>query len=133
MLPQGRQEMIASSIRTIFSQLDDEYVHHQHGWFVRVLERTHPKRADLFADAKEDPLPFTNPLERLSREIKRRTDVVGVFPNPESLFRLTTAVLMEKHDEWAASNRRYLSEGSLKALTEPEEIDQGVIRQLNIA
>ena len=61
------------------------------------------------------------------------TVVVGVFPNPEALLRLTTAVLIEQHDEWAASNRRYLSEGSLKALTEPEEIDQGVIRQLDIA
>ena len=145
-LPQGRQEMIASLIRTIFSQPDSEYVHQQHAEVVRMLERIHPKTADLLADAKEDLLAFTsfprahwrqiwstNPLERLNREIKRRTDVVGVFPDPEAFLRLTTAVLMEQHDEWAASNRRYLSEGSLKSLTEPEEIDQGVIRQLDIA
>ena len=111
-----------------------------------MLERIHRKTADLLDDAREDLLAFTsfprahwrqiwstNPLERLNREIKRRTEVVGVFPNPEALLRLTTAVLMEQHDEWATSNRRYLSERSLKALTEPEEIDQWVIRQLDIA
>lgn len=145
-LPQGRQEMIASLIRTIFSQPDAEYVHQQHGEVVRMLERIHPKTAGLLADAREDLLAFTsfprahwrqiwstNPLERLNREIKRRTDVVGVFSNPEALLRLTTAVLMEQHDEWAASHRRYLSEGSLKALTHPDEADQEVTRQIRIA
>jgi len=145
-LPQGRQEMIASLIRTIFSQPDAEYVHHQHAEMVRMLERIHPKTAELLADAKEDLLAFTgfprahwrqiwstNTLERLNREIKRRTDVVGVFPNPEALLRLTTTVLIEQHDEWAATNRRYLAEGSLRTLTNPEEVDEGVTGQLNIA
>jgi len=145
-LPQGRQEMIASLIRTIFSQPDFEYVHQQHGWLVRMLERFHPKTALLLADAKEDLLAFTsfpgahwrqiwstNPLERLNREITRHTNVLGVFPNPEALLRLTSAVLMEQHDEWAASSRRYLSEASLKTLTNPEELDPGVTRQLDIA
>ena len=111
-----------------------------------MVERIHPKTAELLADSKEDLLAFTNfprahwrqiwstnPLERLNREIKRRTDVVGVFPNPEALLRLTTAVLMEQHDEWAATNRRYLAEGSLRSLTHPGELDEGVTRQLNIA
>jgi transposase-like protein len=145
-LPAGRQEMIASLIRTIFSQPDAEYVHTQHAEVVRMLERIHPKTAELLAEAKEDLLAFTsfprahwrqiwstNPLERLNREIKRRTDGVGVFPNPEALLRLTTMVLIEQHDEWAATNRRYLAEGSLRALTHPAELDEEVTRQLNIA
>lgn len=56
-------------------------------------------------------------IERVNKEIKRRTDVVGVFPNPEALLRLAGAVLVEIHDEWAVTDRRYLSEGSMKTIT----------------
>lgn len=56
-------------------------------------------------------------MERTHKEIKRRTDVVGVFPNPAALLRLAGSVLIEQHDEWGASDRRYFSERSMALLT----------------
>src|SRR5207253_9489420 len=63
----------------------------------------------------------TNPLERINGEIKRRTNVVGIFPNDASALRLITAVIVETHDEWAVAERRYLSEESMAKLLAPAE------------
>jgi putative transposase len=139
-VPKGTQDMVASIIRTIFAQPDIEHVRTQFDEVARMLQRSHPKVADMLDDAKEDLLAFTgfpakhwrqiwstNPLERVNKEIKRRTDVVGVFPNPAALLRLAGAVLVEQHDEWEAGDRRYFSEGSmaeLAAMNNPiEEVD----------
>jgi hypothetical protein len=63
----------------------------------------------------------TNPLERLNGEIKRRANVVWIFPNDASVARLVTAVVLETHDEWAVAERRYLSEESMTKLTNSEK------------
>jgi len=122
-------EMVAAAIRTIFAQPDAAHVAEQFEVIATMLARSHPKVGRMLTDAREDLLAFTsfpaahwkkiwstNPLERLNKEVKRRTDVVGVFPNPAALLRLAGAVLVEAHDEWAATDRRYLSEHSMAQL-----------------
>jgi transposase-like protein len=136
-VPKGSSEMVAAAIRTIFAQPDPDHVSEQFDVIAGMLGRQVPKVETMMRDAKEDLLAFaefpqahwrqlwsTNPLERVNKEIKRRTDVVGIFPNPEALLRLAGAVLIEQHDEWAASDRRYFSEASMTLLmtkTNPNE------------
>ena len=128
-VPRASQDMVAAVIRTIFAQPDAKHIHAQFDEVTKMLERTHPKVAKMLHDARADILAFcgfppkhwrqiwsTNPIERLNKEIKRRTDVVGVFPNPAALLRLAGAVLVEQHDEWEAGSRRYLSEDSMRQL-----------------
>jgi putative transposase len=128
-VPKGSAEMVAAAIRTIFAQPDAEHVREQLGTIAAMLGRQLPKVQVMLTEAADDILAFasfpvlhwkkiwsTNPLERLNKEIKRRTDVVGVFPNPEALLRLAGAVLAEAHDEWQVADKRYLSEGSMALL-----------------
>ena len=125
----GDAEMVAAAIRTSFAQPTAAAVRDQVDTVAALLQSKFPAVAGMLRDAKADLTAFadfpeahwrkiwsTNPLERLHKKIKRRTDVVGIFPNPASLFRLAGAVLAEAHDEWQAGDRRYLSETSMAAL-----------------
>jgi putative transposase len=131
-VPKGSAEMVAATIRTIFAQPSAAQVREQLHVIAGMLGRQFPKVESMLLDAADDVTAFaafplghwkkiwsTNPLERLNKEIKRRTDVVGVFPNPEALLRLAGAVLVEAHDEWQVGERRYLSEGSMALLARP--------------
>ena len=128
-VPKGNSEMVAAAIRTVFAQPDAAHVHEQFDTIAVMLGRQLPVVETMMLEAKDDLLAFTtfppahwrkvwstNPLERLNKEVKRRTDVVGVFPNPAALLRLAGAVLVEAHDEWQVADKRYLSETTMAQL-----------------
>jgi putative transposase len=139
-VPKGNAEMVAAAIRTIFAQPDAVHVREQLDVIAGMLGRQFPAVENMLREAAVDLLAFadfppahwkkvwsTNPLERLNKEIKRRTDVVGIFPNPQALLRLAGAVLIEAHDEWQTGDRRYLAEGSMATvLTSPTRHDKEV-------
>jgi putative transposase len=131
-VPKASVQMVAAAIRTNFAQPDAAHVRSQLDEIARMLEIQFPDVAAMLRDAGEDLLAFTafpiahwrkiwstNPLERINGEIKRRTNVVGIFPNDPAILRLVTAVLVETHDEWAVAERRYLSEESMANIGQP--------------
>lgn len=145
-VPKASAEMVAAAIRTIFAQPDPAHVRSQLDEVTSMLAAQFPAVADMLADAAEDLLAFTgfphahwrkiwstNPLERLNAEIKRRTNVVGIFPNDASVLRLVTAVIVETHDEWAVSERRYLSEDSMAKLYTPTAAIDPITEELPLA
>jgi transposase-like protein len=126
-VPKSAQSLVATLVRTIFAQPDAELTRAQHARVVEQLAPRWPDAARLLADAVEDLLAFTacpkehwrqiwsnNPQERLNRELKRRTDVVGIFPNRDAVVRLVGAVLAEQHDEWTVVRRYLTVDGLLK-------------------
>jgi putative transposase len=131
-VPKAAQTLVATLVRSIFAQPDAASVHEQHARVVAQLEDRFPEAAAMLAEAAPALLAFTcfpkehwrqlwssNPLERLNKEIRRRTDVVGIFPDRASVIRLVGAVLAEQNDEWAVA-RRYMSADSIAtALTDP--------------
>jgi putative transposase len=124
-VPKSAQGLVATLVRSVFAQPDAASTLAQHARVVEQLQERFPAAVDLLADAAGELLAFTafpkehwrqiwsnNPQERLNKELRRRTDVVGIFPNRDAVVRLVGAVLAEQHDEWAVA-RRYMSAESL--------------------
>jgi putative transposase len=136
LVPKATQQMVGATIRTVFAQPDAESARQQ---WLRVLEgfrHRFARLSELMEEAEEDVLSYAafpaehwqkiwsnNPLERVNKEVKRRTNVVGIFPNEAAVIRLVGSVLLEQHDEWQVA-KRYFSAGSLAKLERKEEHEQ---------
>ena len=120
-VPRRAQPWVATMVRTIYQQPSPDEVHAQLDRVTSQLHDRFPEVASLLDEARPDVLAFSsfplahwkklwsnNPQERLNKEIRRRTDVVGIFPNRPAVRRLVGAVLAEQHDEWVVG-RRYLT------------------------
>jgi transposase-like protein len=132
-VPKGAQETFAAFVRTIFYQPDHATAMAHLKDVAAMLRPRFSDAADLLGDAADDILAFmhfpqehrrrlhsTNPLERLHKEIKRRTNVIGIFPSKESLMRLVSTLLEEQDDEWQVADRRYFSIESMKKIDQLE-------------
>jgi putative transposase len=127
-VPKGAQQLVAATIRTVFAQPMPETARQHWRQVADSFRERWPRLATLMDEAEPDVLAYltfpaihwrqlwsTNPLERLNKELKRRTNVVGIFPNPLAVLRLVGALLAEQHDEWQVG-RRYFSAESMALL-----------------
>lgn len=134
-IPRAHQDMVSAAFRTIFALSEPATVKARWDEVADTLDARFPKAAASMRDAKLDVLAFTpfpaghwrkiwsnNPLERLNKEIKRRTHVVGIFPNDTAVIRLVGAVLADQHDDWIIA-RRYLTDTSLAEIDTTRDTD----------
>ena len=128
---------VVRMLQSIFSQPDLVAARRQLRLVVNELASRYPKAAAVLEQAEDDVLAYmtfprehwskissTNPLERLNREIKRRSDVVGIFPNQAAVLRLIGTILVQQHEDWLVS-RHYMSQSSLAELLTSKEVDPG--------
>lgn len=138
LVPKAAQQMVGATIRTVFAQPDAGSAHQQWRRVSDGFRHRFTRLAELMEEAEEDVLSHAafpqehwqkvwsnNPLERVNKEVKRRTNVVGIFPNEAAVVRLVGSVLCEQHDEWQVA-KRYFSAGSLAKLGRKE---QAVVEQ----
>jgi putative transposase len=136
LVPKATQQMVGATIRTVFAQPDARGAREQWRRVSEGFGSRFPRLSELMDEAEEDVLSYAafpqehwqkiwsnNPLERLNKEVKRRTNVVGIFPNEAAIVRLVGAVLSEQHDEWQVA-KRYFSIGSLAKLERKEEMTE---------
>jgi putative transposase len=136
LVPKAAQQMVGATIRTVFAQPDAKSAREQWRRVSDGFRHRFPRLSELMEEAEEDVLAYAsfpqehwqkiwsnNPLERVNKEVKRRTNVVGIFPNEAAVIRLVGAVLSEQHDEWQVS-KRYFSAGSLAKLERKEEMQK---------
>lgn len=143
-VPKAAQTAVATLVRSIFAQPDHDSVHTQHAQVVEQLETRFPEASEMLDQAAAELLAFAdfpkavwkqiwsnNPLERQNKEIRRRTDVVGIFPNRAAIIRLVGAVLNEQNDEWAVT-RRYMS---LEVITSchPDQLRKNIEEEPTLA
>ena len=138
-VPKGSQDMVAAAVRTIFVHTNPDDLSATWDHVADTLSSKFPKVTELMQDAKPDVLAFaafppehwrkiwsTNPLERVNKEIKRRSNVVGIFPNDAAVVRLVGAVLIETHEDWQIGDRRYFSEASMAKLNPERDNDHAL-------
>ena len=129
-VPPKQRPAVVAMLKTIFAQDTAEAAREQWHQVAGALRERFPKLAELMDASRDDVLVYmsfprehwpqiasTNPLERLNGEVKRRSDVVGIFPNDKAVVRLVGALMLEQNDEWTVS-RRYMSLESLTTLSD---------------
>jgi putative transposase len=134
LVPKAAQQMVGATIRTVFAQPDAVSAREQWRRVSDGFRPRFPRLSELMEEGEQDVLAYAsfpqehwqkiwsnNPLERLNKEVKRRTNVVGIFPNEAAVIRLVGSILSEQHDEWQVA-KRYFSAGSLAKLERTGEV-----------
>ena len=133
-VPKVGQDMVAAAMKAVFVIQKPEQVRAHWQQVTEMLRKQFPGAVPVMEAARDDVLAFlcfpqehwrkiwsTNPLERLNKEIKRRTNVVGIFPNDPAIVRLVGSQLLEQQEEWQLERRRFFSEATMAKIPEPEE------------
>jgi putative transposase len=133
-VPKAGQDMVAAAMKAVFVIQKPEQVRAHWQQVTEMLRKQFPGAVPVMEAARDDVLAFlnfpqehwrkiwsTNPLERLNKEIKRRTNVVGIFPNDAAIVRLVGSQLQEQQEEWQLERRRFFSEATMAKIADPEE------------
>ena len=133
-VPKAGQDMVAAAMKAVFVIQAPDQVRAHWQRVTEMLRKQFPSAVPVMEAGRDDVLAFlhfpqehwrkvwsTNPLERLNKEIKRRTNVVGIFPNDPAIVRLVGSQLLEQQEEWQLERRRFFSEATMAKIPEPQE------------